>query len=59
MKILNMVFPHSNVLLLSRLELGCCKPHEAAHHPTKVDVIYGVKLFLPQQYIAGYIVANL
>ena len=49
-------YPHSNALLQFRLKFERCKPHNAAHHPTKYDVIYDVKCFL--QYIPGYTVAN-
>ena len=58
MKILNMVIliPHSNALLQFGLKLERCKPHKAARHPTKGDVIDDVKLF-PTVY-AGYTVAN-
>ena len=38
-------YPHSNVLLHSRLKFECCKPHKAVRHPTKCDVINDVKLF--------------
>ena len=38
-------YPHSNALLQSRLKLERCKPHIAARHPTKCDVINDVKLF--------------
>ena len=38
-------YPHSNALLLSLLKLELCKPHEAARHPTKCDVINNAKLF--------------
>ena len=37
--------PHSNVLLQFRLKLERCKPHNAACHPTKRDVINDVKMF--------------
>ena len=39
-------YPQSNALLQSRLKLEHCKPHKAAHHPTKCDIINDVKLFL-------------
>ena len=39
-------YPHSNALLQFRFELEHCKPHKAAHHPTKCDVINDVKQFL-------------
>ena len=45
MKMLNMVIPHSNALLQFCLKLKHCKPHNAAYHPTKCDVINDVKLF--------------
>ena len=38
-------YPHSNALLQAHLKLGRCKPHNAAHHPTKCDVINDAKLF--------------
>ena len=38
-------YPHSNALLQFRLKLARCKPHNAARHPTKCDVINDVKLF--------------
>ena len=50
------VYPHSNELQQIHLELERCKPHKAAHHPMKCDVIDDVKLF--RQYITGYTVAN-
>ena len=50
---LNYDYPHSYALLLSRLKLERCKPHKAAHHPTKCAVIDDVKLFP-----TGYTVAN-
>ena len=40
MKILNMVIP-----ILMHLCMERCKPHKAARHPTKCDVINDVKLF--------------
>ena len=46
MKILNMVIPISNALLQFDLKLERCKPHKAARHPTKGDVIDDVNLFL-------------
>ena len=46
-------YPHSNALLQFPLKLKCCKQHKAAHHPTKCDIINGVKLFP-----TGYTVAN-
>ena len=39
-------YPHSNALLQFDLKLEHCKPHKAAGHPTKCDVINDVKLFL-------------
>ena len=39
-------YPHSNALLQFRLKLERCKPHNAARHSTKCDVINDVKLFL-------------
>ena len=36
-------YPHSNPLLQFELELEHCMPHKATHHPTKCDVINGVK----------------
>ena len=38
-------YPHSNALLQFRPELECWKPHKAARHPTRCDVINDVKLF--------------
>ena len=38
--------PHSNALLQFCLELELWKPHKAAHHPRRRDVINDVKLFL-------------
>ena len=38
-------YPHSNALLQFELKLERCKPHKAACHPTKVDLINDVKLF--------------
>ena len=37
-------YPHSNALLQFDLKLERCKPHRAARHPTKGDVIDDVKL---------------
>ena len=42
-------YPHSNALLQFELKLERCKPHKAARHPTKCDVINDVKL-LPTVY---------
>ena len=39
-------YPLSNALLQFDLKLECCKPHKAARHQTKGDVIDVVKLFL-------------
>ena len=36
---------HSNAFLQFYLELELCKPHKAACHSTKCDVIYDVKQF--------------
>ena len=38
-------YPHSNALLQFELKLDSCKPHKAACHPTKGDIIDDVKLF--------------
>ena len=38
-------YPHSNALLQFHLKLELCKPHNAALHPTKYDIINDVKLF--------------
>ena len=38
-------YPHSNALLQFDLKLERCKPHKAARHQTKGDVIDDVKLF--------------
>ena len=37
--------PHSNAFLQFELKLERCKPHKAAHHPTKCDIINDVKLY--------------
>ena len=39
-------YPHSNALMQFDPKLECSKPHKAAHHPRKGDVIDDVKLFL-------------
>ena len=39
-------YPHSNALLQFLFKLKHCKPHKAAHHPTKCDLIADLKLFL-------------
>ena len=36
-------YPHSNALLQFRLELERWKPHKAARHPTRCDIINDVK----------------
>ena len=46
-------YPHSNALLQFELKLERCKPHKAARHPTKCDVINDVKLF-PTVYCRIY-----
>ena len=38
-------YPHSNALLQFELNLERCKPHKAARHPMKCDIINDVKLF--------------
>ena len=38
-------YPHSNALLQVRLKFERCKPHNAARHPTKHDVINDFKMF--------------
>ena len=38
-------YPHSNALLQIRLELERWKPHKAARHKTRCDVINDVELF--------------
>ena len=38
-------YPHSNALLQFCLELERWKPHKAARHPARCDVINDVKLF--------------
>ena len=43
-------YPHFNALLQFRLKLERCKPHNAACHPTKCDVINDVKIF-PAVYL--------
>ena len=40
-------YPNSNAFLQFRLKLERCKPHKAARHGTKCDVINDVKLFPP------------
>ena len=37
--------PHSNAFLQFDLKLEDCKPHKAARHPVKGDIIDDVKLF--------------
>ena len=44
-KILNTFIPHSNAILHLCLKLERYKPHKAARHSTKCDVINDVKLF--------------
>ena len=39
-------YPNSNALLQVALKLERCKPHKAACHPTKCDIINDVKPFL-------------
>ena len=38
-------YPHFNALLQFRLKLEHCKPHNAAGHQTKCDIIIDIKLF--------------
>ena len=38
-------YPHSNAFLQFRLKLERCKPHNAARHLTKYEVINDVKMF--------------
>ena len=38
-------YPHSNALLQFELKFERCKPHNAARHLMKCDVINDVKLF--------------
>ena len=38
-------YPHSSALLQFRPELERWKPHKAARHPTRCDIINDVKLF--------------
>ena len=38
-------YPHFNALLHFRIKMERCRPHKAAHHPTKCDVINDVKIF--------------
>ena len=47
-------YPHSNALLQFECKLERCKPHKAARHQTKCDVINDYF----RQYIAGYTVAK-
>ena len=49
-------YPNSNALLQFELKLERCKPHKAARHPKKCDVINDANYF--RQYISGYTVAN-
>ena len=46
-------YSHSNALLQFTLKLKHCKPHKAACHQTKCDVINDVKLF-PTVYCRIY-----
>ena len=39
-------YPHSYALLQFHLKLDSCKPHKAARHPTKCDVINDAEQFL-------------
>ena len=38
-------YPNSNALLQFPSKLKRCKPHKAAHHPPKCDIINDIKLF--------------
>ena len=49
MKILNMVIP----ILMQFCSFKRCKPHNAAHHLMKCDIINDVKL-LPTVYLSIY-----
>ena len=51
-------YPNSNALLQSQLKLEHCKPHKAAHRPTKCDIINDAKLF-PTVYRRIYCCKNL
>ena len=51
------VYPHSNAPLQFYLNFERYRPHKAACHLTKCDVINDVNPYF-QQYIAGYTVAN-
>ena len=46
-------YPHSIALLQFECKLERCKPHKAARHPTKCDLIIDVKLF-PTVYCRIY-----
>ena len=46
-------YSHSNALLQFKLKLERCKPHKAARHPSKYDVINDIKLF-PTVYCRIY-----
>ena len=46
-------YPHSKALLQFELKLERSKPHKAARHPTKCDVINDFKLF-PAVYRSIY-----
>ena len=48
-------YRHSNALLQFRLKLERCKPHNAARHSTKCDVIKDVKMFPAVQDILSQI----
>ena len=55
MKNLNMVIP---ILMHFCLKLEHCKPHKAASHPTKCDIINESKSNYFRRYFAGYSVTN-
>ena len=46
-------YPHTNALLQSHLKLELRKPHKAAYHLTKCDIVNDVKLF-PTVYCRIY-----
>ena len=45
MEIFGYGYPHSNAFLQFRIKMERCKPHKAARHPTKWEVVNEVKLF--------------
>ena len=47
-------YPHSNAFLQFELKLEHCKPHKAARHSTKYDVINDIKLFPTVYTVANF-----